>query len=795
MISRPDRIPISAYLISGLLLAVLLLPSGCKPPRYTGSLLPYLKGCAASSHADEHSPDAALDSDLQSGWYSAPDDDKNWIELNFSEPVTIRRITVFWGSPRAADYALLTPADNYVWTEAGHIIADNETIDNIQLSKPVTTDTLRLRIYQPEAPCLINEIQIIGSAPYRKGIRTREDALSVSTPEPEPSPTLPPPPPTPRPEDIAELERSDNPVTEADIALNEELLMLAAADPQTADGMTDDEFLDLVARRTFGFFWWETNPETGLTRDRARNFEPSSNIKHSSVAATGFALAAYVIGVERGWVTRQEALERVRNTLHTFESGMVRNIHGIFPHFVNMDTGQISPGSEYSTIDTALLLAGMIVAMEYFDDPVTTHKATRIFNRINWPLLRFGDQHFVSHGLTHSRQHFPARWGTMSEGIMIYYMAPGSPSFPLPPSAWYAIDRHRDGFAGYDFYAEYGFQSIFRFQYPALFFDFRGITDNTGIDYFHNVRVAILAMREYCIRQADFFPKAYGPDRWGLGAADGPGNRYYIYGFPPGEPYSPTDGSIIPYAIAGSIPFVPHYAIRALRRIYNDYRAGWGKYGFADCINPEQDFIAQDVLGLDAGTILLGIDNYQHGLIWKLFMQNKWIQRSMKKIGMKKALSPFNRTSIDLMTDGRWLFNAGDGEFSEPTLDDSAWQLVDIPEKWEHISPEMKDYDGIGWYRCHLDIDPAILSKWKRSGKPLGLMIGGIDDGDITWLNGQRIGATPPGKGSYNKLRVYRIQPDLLQPRNLIAIKVVDREGSGGLWLPPVELGILRNVK
>ncbi|MDD2237692.1 MAG: glucoamylase family protein, partial [Kiritimatiellae bacterium] len=680
----------------------------------------------------------------------------------------------------------------------------SDIISRATFSPPIETDRLRLTLEAPPGtPILLQEVQFMGSAPYKRAIRIKQHssakATGESTAEDQPpvaTPTMQAPllsEPTPVPQAL-EAVLSDASLSLTDEELNTRLMQRAQQDPPNSSTLSDDEFLDLVARRVFDFFWFETNPETGLTRDRAHNKKPSTNVRHSSIAATGFALAAYPIGVERGWITREQGLERTRNTLRTFDENKVKSIHGIFPHFVHMDTGEISPGSEYSTIDTSLLHAGMINAMEYFDDPEITERTTRLFNRADWPAMRFDDPNFVSHGYSFEKKPFDARWGSFSEGILIYLMAIGAADHPLPPQSWYAIDRHTDSFDGYPFIAEYGFQSIFRFQYPALFFDFRGITDKTGNDYFNNVRIAILAMRAYCIQQAGFFPKSYGPNSWGLGAADGPGDHYYIYGFPPGNPYSPTDGSIIPYAIGGSTPFLPQFALPALRALYDTHRDAWGKYGFADCINPDkkEKFIARDVLGLDQGTILLGIENHRSGLPWRLFMKNRWVRRSIRLLNMKKTYAPVHGTTIDLALDAQWRFHPGDGNFAAPAFNDADWMPAILPDRWENMDPSLKEYDGIGWYRAHFDVDAVTQLRWMHSGRAIALTLGGVDDGDVTYLNGVKIGSTPPGADSFRKTRRYRIPPELLKTKNVLAVQVIDRQGAGGIWLPPIEIGIVR---
>jgi hypothetical protein len=773
--------------------------NGCSKP-YSGQLNRYLVTARASTQEDVcRSAEAAFDGHRETRWSSAFND-REWIQARFSEPVTLERIVIHWEKARAAAYTVYALQDGQ-WLRIAERVQMSGTTDDIQLGTPISTVGIRIECAgrATQWGYSIFEIECFGITQAKPPDTSLLDwvceppAEEIRIAEPEPTPSLPPvvtatpapqvvPAATPPPEEPAPVPTN----------LTMRLLAEAASDPATSEGMTDEEFLELVARRTFYYFWYESDPETGLTRDRGRNFESSEELKHSSIAATGFALAAYPVAVERGWISRAQAVDRVRRTLRTFDEGKVRNIHGFFPHFVDMKTGKDCTNTEISTIDTALLLAGMIVSMEYFNDPEIYQRAQRIFNNVDWKAGSNGHDVFVSHGWHQDGKPIHVHWCSFSEGILIYPIAVGSRRHGLSSKSWYAIDRHRGVYAGYEFIVEHGFQSIFRYQYPALFLDFERWTDRSGIDYYANVRTAVLAMRAYCIDKAGEFPDSYGPDMWGLGAADGPGNRYYIYGFPPGSPYSPTDGSVIPYAIAGSIPFLPKHSIRALRHLYDHYHESWGKYGFADCVNPSQNFIASDVLGLDAGTILLGIENYRSGMIWKLFMRNRWIQRAIQRMGWKKKLAARDpRAPLDLVRYGSWRLHKGDGaDFMKRRFDDTDWIPIVMPDRWEDSSPFFQGYDGIGWYRCTFNIRQSRFMRWLSSGEPLSLVIGGIDDADAVWFNGKPVGRTEPGPDIYRQQRVYRIPNKLFRRgKNIIAVRVIDKGGSGGIWKPPVTIG------
>ncbi|MBN1270221.1 MAG: discoidin domain-containing protein [Kiritimatiellae bacterium] len=794
-----------SFVLAGLLFCFLC---GCTPP-YRGDLGDYIVSARASSSLDPRfAPECAFDADDATCWISVPRDGE-WVEARFDRSVRVERIVIRWGQVRAADYTILLGSDESGWSEVAQFKGAAGETDTIKAGAASPARALRVRCDRGIGSrgfsiCTLSLFGSVAGPPPKNSLRAQwrppappPEAPPLPLPPPAPAPpreevvTVPPAPP-PAPVPPALRAPPEMPAVVNDDTIAKYLLDLAACDPPTSAGMTDDAFLELVEKRTFGYFWWETNPSNGLTRDRGRSFASSAPIKHASIAAVGFALCAYTIGAERGWVSRSEALLRTRLTLRTFDEGPVRNVRGFFPHFIDMYTGADSSGTEVSTIDTALLLAGVIVAMEYFGDPEVTRRARRIFDRVDWNWAKHGHQHFVTHGIDSRGNFINVHWGSFNEGILIYLLALGTPRHGLPARSWHAIDRHRGSYEGYEFVAEHGFQSIFRYQYPALFYDFRGRRDRSGIDYFENVSIAVLAMREYCLQQARNFPKSYGRDLWGLGAADGLGNRYMIYGFPPGSPYSATDGSVVIYAIAGSLPFLPKHSLRALRHIYDHHRAAWGKYGFTDSLNPQHNFVTQDLVGLDAGATLLGIENYRSGMIWELFMRSAWVRGTSAQIGWRRVPSPADPDGpLDLTRAATWRFQAGDGDFEGPDFDDTAWPEVIVPDRWENMDPALSEFDGTAWYRAEFRLERGRLLHWARAGRPLVLTLGGVDDAERVYLNGAYIGRTLPGPNVYRKLRRYTLPRDALRVgRNVIAVQVHDSGGAGGIWNLPIEIGV-----
>ncbi|MFH0952960.1 MAG: glucoamylase family protein [Verrucomicrobiota bacterium] len=740
------------------------VPPPSEPAPYRGDLRPYIVSAKASSDGGSgYVAELAFDSNINSRWTSAFRDGE-WVEGYFDRPVDIEQLMIRWETARASDFSvlILNPASN--WVNMGNRIGGSGPLDTLTFPQPVTALGLRIQCDRraTEWGNSIFEVEVYGL-------------------------TEGPPPATNLLGFVAQATPWQ--AYERDIARR--LLAEAAGDPPTSSGMMDDAFLDLIARRAFDYFWWETTPTNGLTKDRGRNFMSSEECFVASSAAVGFALTAYAIGAEHAWVSRDDALERVRTTLNTYAHGPVRQLNGFFPHFVDIFSGADSPGTEISTIDTALFLAGMIVAMEYFQDPEISSLATGIFERVDWNWARGGNERFVSMGVDAQGNFINVVWGSFTEGILVYLLAMGSPTHALTADSWYAVNRQTGNYAGYTFLTEFGFQSIFRYQYPALWYDFRGRTDKAGIDYFENATLATLAMREYCLSKASTFLGSYGPNLWGLGAADGPGDRYMIYGFPPGEPYSPVDGTVIPYAVAGSTPFLPRHAIRALRCLYDEHHETWGKYGFADAVNPNQSFVARDVIGIDQGTILLGIENHRSQFVWRHFMKSPWIRRATAAIGWQtrpRAADPDG--PIDLARDCTWRFATGGGALAAPDLDDSSWVQVLVPDYWENAGGPFANYDGPAWYRVEFNLDATRYAAWSTSGRRILLVLGAVDDIDTAYVNGFKVGETLDGDSAHLRTRRYAVPGACLKVgRNVVAVQVTDRRGSGGIWRTPVQIG------
>lgn len=389
----------------------------------------------------------------------------------------------------------------------------------------------------------------------------------------------------------------------------------------------DDAFLDELQRACFRFFVEQMHPETGLVRDRARADGSASEGK-ASIAASGFALSAWAVATQRGWVDRPSALERVRLMLRFLADKAPRQ-HGFFYHFMEMNTGARAWQCEVSSIDTGLFLAGAIVAREYFQDPEITELVNRIYREIDW-------QWFLNGGPTvamgwHDESGFSRfRWMHYSEHMMMSFLALGAPAHALSPEYWRAWHRLPVGsYAGYRFIQG---PPLFIHQYAHAYVDFRGKRDAFA-DYYHNSVLATLAQRQFCIDLRAEFP-SWSERLWGLSASDSV-NGYKAWGGPPRTyDFNSLDGTIVPCAAAGSLPFAPYettMVLRHIRTVFGDRT--WGRYGFVDAFNPETGWVNQDVIGVDLGISLLQAENARTGFPWAVFQRAPEVARALQQGG------------------------------------------------------------------------------------------------------------------------------------------------------------------
>lgn len=420
------------------------------------------------------------------------------------------------------------------------------------------------------------------------------------------------------------------------------LLLLACASLQTASAthklsLEDEQFLEDLERRSFQYFWSEGDPNTGLVPDRARMDGSTLDESHrnvASIAATGFGLTALVIAAERSWIDRAQARERTRNTLRFFAN---RAIHerGWFYHWMDSKTGERRWKSEVSSIDSALLLAGILTARQYFrDDPEIVRLATRIYERVDFRWMLNGHPLLLSHGWKPETGFLKPRWDTYSEETILLLLGIGSPTHSISPESWYALWRDRYRYEGFAYFTTIGVP-LFMHQYSHAWIDFRNRRETRGdrIDYFENSVNATLAHRKFCMNLAHDFP-AFGPNIWGITASDS-AKGYLAWGGPPRDPA--IDGTVVPSAAGGSLMFTPEVSVAALRAMREKYGDKiYGKYGFIDAFNPKTGWVDTDVIGINVGMILLSAENLRTENVWRWFMRNPEIPRAMQKVGLAR---------------------------------------------------------------------------------------------------------------------------------------------------------------
>lgn len=401
-------------------------------------------------------------------------------------------------------------------------------------------------------------------------------------------------------------------------------------DVQTA---TDDQMLDLVERAAFGYFWNEANPRNGLIKDRCYAFGPDQR-KVASVASVGFGLSAICVAEKRGWVSQEQAYERVLTTLKFFNTE-AQMYNGFYFHFYEMDTGAPLFGSEISSVDTGLFLMGVITAKQYYKGTEIEGVAQEILEKVDWTWMMNGEK-FLSHGWHPGNKFITHQWRDYNEAILLYFIAIGSPTHPIPETTWSLIDREVLKYKGREFVPAAGENSLFEHQYPQVWLDFRGLIDRNKVDYWDNSVAATDANREWCLDNAAK-SKTFSEGFWGLTACDGP-TGYIVHGAPFGA--TPTDGTVAPTAPLTSLPFTPEAAMEQLRKYFKYQKRVWGKYGFVDSFNLDKDWFSSVHIGIDQGPILLMIENHRSGMIWDLVSREPMIQKSFERIGFQKTSIP-----------------------------------------------------------------------------------------------------------------------------------------------------------
>ena len=390
--------------------------------------------------------------------------------------------------------------------------------------------------------------------------------------------------------------------------------------------LSDEQLLELIQKQSYGFFAREPSRRTGLVADRASNLSQGMISAPASIAATGFGLSALGVAEKNGWVEPAYARGLARRTLLFFLENAPEE-HGFFYHFLNKETGERVKNSELSPIDTALFLAGALFIADYFDDPDLRNLAVKIYERIDFPWMLNGGEHLAL-AWSPEQGFSKYRWDHFDESLLLYILALGSPTHPIDPQSWKTLRRPAGSYGEMHIIQ---MPPLFTHQYPHLWIDFRDKNDGFA-DYFQNSVNASKIQRIFAIDQAKNFP-AYGPDAWGITASDGP-YGYKAYGAPPG--WAQHDGTLAPTGCGSSMMFTPEASMACLRHYYEKYHERlWGRYGFSDAFNLDQDWFSDQVIGIDQGALILAIENYRSGLLWKTLAQNPFLVDGMMHAGFK----------------------------------------------------------------------------------------------------------------------------------------------------------------
>jgi hypothetical protein len=405
-------------------------------------------------------------------------------------------------------------------------------------------------------------------------------------------------------------------------------LLGAAAWAQPPDR---DAFVEDLEHRAFLFFWERGDPRTGLVLDRAKADGSPEPRRIASTAATGFGLTALSIGAEHGWIAREQAEARALATLRFLSEGMTRE-HGWFYHFIDLRSGARQWKSELSSIDTALLMAGVLTVREYFGEQSEAGRlAESIYEAVDFQWMLNGDAKLLSMGWKPESGFLKSRWDKYCELGILYLEAIGSPRHAIPADAWYAWRRPHVHYEGYDYISG---GPLFTHQYSQAWVDFRGRREDRGehTDWFQNSVIATEAHRAFCIDLRRKFAD-YGPDAWGITASDS-AKGYLAWGGPPMDPA--IDGTLVPCAPGGSLMLTPDLARRALLNMQGmlDGRV-YTHYGFVDAFNPLTRWVDPDVIGIDVGITLLSAENMRTGNVWHWFMRNGNIRSAMEEAGLR----------------------------------------------------------------------------------------------------------------------------------------------------------------
>lgn len=391
------------------------------------------------------------------------------------------------------------------------------------------------------------------------------------------------------------------------------------------------------------FFLDHTNldphsPGFGLTVDSTK--DP----RVASIASTGFALTAWVIASERGLLPRQRALEMARGTLHTLRRHADHQ-RGFFAHYLHMDSARRWGKCEYSTIDTALCLNGVITAAAYFQEAEIRELAQELLERVDWRFIIFARDGQALFRMAYNPDRggdyvsgepgFISQWDMAAEQKMMYLQAAGQVEPVLARRLYQGFRRDMGRFDGRDIIINPG-GTLFAYQFSEAWLDTARYLDPDKVDWFENTRLACLANRRFCIQHASQY-QTYHACSWGLSAGDSPWG-YEVAGSQPclGAPHH--TGTVSIYSALSCLPFIPSETLEMMAYLYQHHPQAWGEYGFFDSYNlaVEPPWYSRALYGIDKGCSLLMIENYLSGLVWEVYTNSVSIQRALDVLGFTR---------------------------------------------------------------------------------------------------------------------------------------------------------------
>lgn len=412
-------------------------------------------------------------------------------------------------------------------------------------------------------------------------------------------------------------------------------------------GLTDEQLLDLVQKQTFRYFWEFGHPVSGLARERSnKSYDYGDEVV--TIGGSGFGVMAIIVAAERQWITREAAVERLLTIINFLRKA--DHYHGIFPHWLNGATGKTIPFSRKDdggdVVESAYLFQGLLCVQQYFN--ANNAKETELRNKIEWTWNEAEWDWYTRDGRNVLYWHWSPNNGWSmnheikgwNECLIAYVMAASSPRYSIKPDVyhqgWVNSYFFRNGKEFYGIKLPLGFEyggPLFFSQYSFLGLDPRGLKDRYA-DYWEQNKNHTLINREHCIRNPKGF-KGYSADCWGLTASD----AYDGY-----NAHAPDNdwGTISPTAALSAFPYTPEYSMQALKHFY--YTLGnkiWSAYGFTDAFNETKNWYAKSHLAIDQGPIIIMIENYRTGLLWKLFMSCPEVKGGLEKLGFESV--PLNK--------------------------------------------------------------------------------------------------------------------------------------------------------